>query len=414
MKRAPRDSDRPVGPASSHNGESCTLLRCITVIVVLAAIPCFADDPLVVFFVDPTHDDYSGDAMVIRTPAGRTFLIDGGYLEDWAGGYWSCGEERVLPLLDSLEVDYLHGVVATHPDADHVGGLIAVLDAYQGSVGTVWDSGYPYSASWIYEEFLQEVQQSGAAYVNPSRGDTLNWGGELLVQVYNPQGFTAGDKNNASIVLRVSYGDVSFLFTGDLETEGGEDVVLDEIAAGSLDSVTASVLKVGHHGSRYSTSMSWLEAVDPQWAAICVGAGNPYGHPHGELLNRLYAFDLDVYRTDIHGTFYIATDGEDLYYNDLPESGGGGGPEEVSGLLVYPSPATSQVSFAWDSESQGAATVSVYSLLGEKVYESTAGSGEIAWNLVLEGGGVLSPGLYMARIVTENGGTWNEYFAVAR
>jgi beta-lactamase superfamily II metal-dependent hydrolase len=389
------------------------LLRCITVILVLAAIPCFADDPLVVFFVDPTHDDFSGDAMVIRTPAGRTFLIDGGYLEDWAGGYWSCGEERILPLLDSLEVDYLHGVVATHPDADHVGGLIAVLDAFEGRVGTVWDSGYPYSASWIYEEFLQEVQQSGAAYVTPSRGDTLNWGGELLVQVYNPRDFVEGEKNNASIVLRLTYEDIAFLFTGDLEEEGEEEI-LAEIAADSLYGVSAEVLKVAHHGSHSSTSMDWLEAVGPQWAAICVGAGNPYGHPHGEVLNRLYAMGTDVYRTDVHGTFYFATEGQQLYYNDLPESGGGGGPEEVSGLLVYPSPATSQVSFRWDSETEGAATVRVYNLLGEEVYSRTGGSGEINWNLALDGGGVLSPGLYMARMVTENGGTWNEYFAVAR
>ena len=367
-----------------------------------------------VFFVDPTHDDFSGDAMVVRTPQGRTYVIDGGYLEDWAGNYWSCGEERVVPLLDSLEVGYLDGVMATHPDADHVGGLIAVLDAYQGQVGTVWDSGYPYSTSWIYEEFLEEVEQSGATYVTPSRGDTLEWGDELTVEVFNPEGFQPGNKNNASIVIRLTYQDVAFLFTGDLETEGGEDQILDELAAGTIADISADVLKVAHHGSYSSTSVPWLQAVEPDWAAICVGAGNPYGHPHGEVLNRLYAYDVDVYRTDLHGTFYLATDGTDIYYNSLPETGGGGGPEEVTGLIVYPSPATSQVTFRWDPMANGAADISVYNLLGEKVYEITSGAGEITWNLSLEGGGILSPGLYMARMETTNGGIWNEYFAVAR
>ena len=392
-------------------------MRYILVIAALCATGTgLSEDPLVVFFVDPSHQDFSGDAMVVRTPAGRAYVIDGGYLEDWAGGYWSCGEARVIPLLDSLEVDYLHGVVATHPDADHVGGLVAVLDHYAGNVGTVWDSGYPYSTSWIYEEFLQEVDQSGADYVTPTRGDTLDWGSELQVQVYNPEGFEAGDKNNASIVLRVTYGDVAFLFTGDLETEGGEDAILQEISAGTLDSVSAEVLKVGHHGSYSSTSVPWLQAVDPDWSAICVGAGNPYGHPHGEVLNRLYAFDIDVYRTDQAGTFYIATDGSDLYYNSLPETGGGGGsgPEEVSELMVYPSPATDQVTFRWDAEEHGDGELTVYNLLGEIVYTAESLSGQIGWNLVLEDGGILSPGLYMARMATSDGNTWTEYFTVAR
>ena len=104
----------------------------------------------------------------------------------------------------------------------------------------------------------------------------------------------------------------SFLFTGDLETTGGENVILSALSQGFIDDISADVLKVGHHGSYTSTSISWLEAVDPDYAAIEVGYGNPYGHPHNEVVQRLENYGALIYRTDQDGTFIISTDGNTL------------------------------------------------------------------------------------------------------
>jgi beta-lactamase superfamily II metal-dependent hydrolase len=382
----------------------------LPVILLLAALHTAAD-PLVIFFIDPTFDEYSGDAMLVCTPGGEHYLVDGGMFTDYPPA-WDCGLERVLPLLDSLGVTYLDGMVATHPDADHIGGLISVLDSIP--VGTVWDSGWPYSGTWTYQQFLSAVWSNGADYVTPRRGDLLDWGSELTVEVVHPvEPLDPASTNNASITFRLSYGDHSFMFTGDLEAEGGEDDILAALAAGTIDDVTSDVLKVGHHGSYTSTSDEWLDALNPSVACIEVGAGNPYGHPHWEVIARLQSRGITIYRTDLHGTFYLASDGDSLYYNSLPPSGEGG--VETDRLIVYPSPVTSTATFAWDAGVSGG-TIRVYNLLGEIVYESQAGGGSHTWDLHAPSGGYfVSPGLYLVRLEPEGGGqTWEEFFAVSR
>lgn len=255
---------------------------------------------LTVFFIDPSHSSYySGDVMLLKTPGERFYLIDGG---DRAGG-WSCGVEKVLPLLDSLGADSLDGIVATHPHADHIGGLIGVLENIP--VAVVWDSGYEHS-SLTYEEYLEAVYSNGSDFIIPRRGDILDWDDELLVECLHPVDPLGSDINNASIVLRITFENVTFLFTGDLQSEGEMDII------GAVGDVAADILKVGHHGSYTSTSINWLSAVDPSCAAIEVGYGNPYGHPHDEVLDRLDSWGAAVYRTDLDGTFIISTDGTDI------------------------------------------------------------------------------------------------------
>ncbi|MCK4671527.1 MAG: MBL fold metallo-hydrolase [Candidatus Aegiribacteria sp.] len=261
---------------------------------------------LTVFFIDPSHNDYySGDAILLRTPDNNYYLIDGG---DRAGS-WSCGIEKVLPLLDSLGADSLDGIVGTHPHSDHIGGLIGVLDNIP--VAAVWDSGFPYSTS-TYLDYLQAIDNNGSNFITPRRGDLLDWDENLTVECIHPVEPLGSDANNASIVLRVTYENVSFLFTGDLETDGGEDVILNALNQGVIEDISADVLKVGHHGSYTSTSSSWLQAVDPDYAAIEVGYGNPYGHPHSEVVERLENYGSLIYRTDQDGTFIITTDGMDI------------------------------------------------------------------------------------------------------
>ncbi len=261
---------------------------------------------LTVFFIDPSHNDYySGDAILLRTPDNKYYLIDGGD----RSGSWSCGIEKVLPLLDSLGADSLDGIVGTHPHSDHIGGLIGVLDNVP--VATVWDSGFPYTTS-TYQEYLQAIFNNGADYITPRRGDILDWDENLTVECIHPVETLGNDANNASIVLRVTYENISFLFTGDLETSGGENIILSALSQGLIDDISADVLKVGHHGSYTSTSDAWLQTVDPDFAAIEVGYGNPYGHPHSEVVQRLENYGALIYRTDQDCTFIMTTDGNSL------------------------------------------------------------------------------------------------------
>jgi len=377
-----------------------------------------ATEPLVVFFIDPTStpQGFSGDAILVCTPAGRNYLIDGGMLwNDFSDQGWDCGTETILPLLDSLDITYLDGIVGTHPHADHIGGLIAVLNNMP--VTTAYDSEWPYGGTWTYEEFLDAIYRNGSNSVTPRRGDILNWGSELTVEVIHPvDPLAQSNENNASITIRLTYGEISFLFTGDLETSGGEDIILAALASGDIENISADVLKVGHHGSYTSTCNSWLAAVDPSIAAICVGRGNEYGHPHGEVINRLNMWDIDIYRTDEDGTFYISTDGEDLYYDSMPPETGGTEPDPPAGFSVYPSPATDDVTFAWDATDGVTAAIVIYNLNGEKVKEITnISSGIWTWtDMRLDNNSILSSGLYAAVFTTSGGETWVEYFAVSR
>jgi len=382
-------------------------VRTAPLLTLLLAFVSSAADPLVVYFIDPTYDEYSGDAILVCTPGGRHYLIDGGMYSTWDPP-WDCGAERVLPLLDSLGVTYLDGVVGTHPDADHIGGLISVYGSLD--ILCAYDSGWPYGGTWVYEDYLEAIEGNISEYITPRAGDELDWGPELTVQVLHPaEPLSPSNTNNASIVIRLAYGETSFLFTGDLETSGGEDVVLASIPPEDL---SADVLKVAHHGSWTSSSNMWLAAVDPSIAAICVGAGNPYGHPHWEVLDRLAGRGITVYRTDTAGTFYISSDGTDLFYNSLPSQGGG--PEPPTGFAVYPSPAIGWAIFSWDVSGGQTADLSVYNLNGEKILDVMASGGIYTWNLGTADGGVAAPGLYAAVFRTDGGASCTEYFTVSR
>ncbi|MEN8207909.1 MAG: MBL fold metallo-hydrolase [Candidatus Fermentibacteria bacterium] len=378
-------------------------------ILAVAAGFLYAEDPLIVYFIDPTFAEYSGDAILVCTPGGGNFIIDAGMYS----GYdppWDCGLERVLPLLDSLSITHLDGAVGTHPHADHIGGMISVYESLP--VVTAYDSGWPYSASWTYETYLGAIWNNGSDYVTPRRGDYLDWDPALTVEVIHPvDPLSPSNANNASIVIRLTYDQISFLFTGDLETNGGEDVILAALGTGEIEDISADVLKVGHHGSHTSTCSQWLSEVNPSIAAICLGAGNPYGHPHYEVINRLQNSGITIYRNDLDGTFYLSSDGEGVYFNSMPPDTGGSGP--ISTFAVYPSPATTQVTFTWDSGTDQHCTIAVFNLNGEKVFDVQTAGGMYTWNLSTDAG-VASPGLYAAVFRTPGGEVFTEYFTVSR
>jgi len=208
-----------------------------------------------------------GDATLV-TVNGHRLLIDGGR-----------SSSTVVQRLQSAGVTSLDAVVATHPDADHVGGLAAVLGAFQ--VERVYVNGDP-SETRTYDEFLTAAAaEPGAQVVILSRGQLVPLGG-LLLSVLNPPS-PSGDTNNDSIVLKLSCGAVSVLFTGDAEAPAEQSIILAGLAT------RVNVLKVGHHGSNTASSAGFVQALQPEVAVISAGRTNAYGHPAPEALARLTA-----------------------------------------------------------------------------------------------------------------------------
>ena len=238
---------------------------------------------LEVHFVDVGQ----GDSILVRT-ADAAVLIDGGDRSSGATAY-----------LQRLGVRRLDIAIATHPHADHIGGLTEVLRSIP--VDRVVTNGQEHTTP-IYESFLDAIIDAQAEYLEVGRGDRLEIG-SIVFEVLHPTSL-ADSLNNNSLVLRLSYGEVSFLFTGDSEREAEASM----IASGQ--DLSAQVLKVAHHGSNSSSTPSFLQRVQPEVAIYSAGAGNPFGHPHTETLAALAAVGAEVYGIDVHGTVIVVTDGD--------------------------------------------------------------------------------------------------------
>ncbi|MBP3634541.1 MAG: MBL fold metallo-hydrolase [Oscillospiraceae bacterium] len=233
------------------------------------------------------------DCIFLRCD-GKTMLIDGGNVED---------SNLVVSYLLSQSVTKLDYVVNTHAHEDHVGGLPGVMAVFE--VGAVWCPVTEYSSS-CFEDFANYADQQYLELTLPEPGSTYELG-QAQVTVLGPVK-EYDDTNDTSIVLRVDHGDNSFLFTGDAE-ETSEKDILDY----GMD-VSATVLKLGHHGSDTSTCYQWLRAVAPEYAVIQVGEGNTYGHPHEVVMSRLRDADVQVFRTDLQGHIVCRSDGEGVTF----------------------------------------------------------------------------------------------------
>jgi competence protein ComEC len=238
-----------------------------------------------------------GDATLVRLPGGQSLLVDAGGL---ARSRLDVGDRVVAPALRSLGLLRLDLLAITHADRDHVGGAASVLE--QMRPRAVWLGRMP-AGDRDVEAVERAAASLGIPVVLPRRGVRLELGGCRL-EVLNPGVGVAGPAaNDDSLVLRVTCGERSALLTGDLESPL-EGVLLREGRP-----LSADLLKVGHHGSRGSTSAPFLAAVAPAVAVISVGAVNPWGHPHGEVIERLTAAGATVYRTDRDGAVLFRTDG---------------------------------------------------------------------------------------------------------
>ena len=228
---------------------------------------------------------------------GDAILIDYGDYEVLIdGGNPSPG---VVSYLNNYVDGALEVMVATHVHADHIGGLIAVLGAFD--VQQIWYNGDT-TTTQTYTNFMNAVQAEGAEAHIAGRGDEIHVGG-LTFKVLNPVDLT-GTTNNNSVVLELSYGQVDFLFEGDAEQEAEASM----IAAGLIPDV--EILKVGHHGSRTASSAAFLAAAKPEVAVYMAGTGNSYGHPHAETIAALQAIGATIYGTDVNGNIVVTTDGQ--------------------------------------------------------------------------------------------------------
>jgi competence protein ComEC len=268
----------------------------IVVVLVAVALVQLPDGKLHVYFLDVGQ----GDAIFVVTPQGRQILIDGGPAPSVILNQLA----RHTPFWDrSLDV-----LVATQPDADHLAGLVAVMERY--TVGAVLTAEWPGRArDPTVSRWSQLVAERHPSRIQPQIGLKLQIepGVEMVLLHPEADAVASLSSNDASLVTRLTFGGISFLFTGDVEAEG-EGMLM---RSGYLRPTT--VLKAAHHGAKTSTSPEFLTLADPQFVVISVGAGNPFGHPSPEVLTRLADRRARSVRTDQSGTVEIASDGTRLW-----------------------------------------------------------------------------------------------------
>jgi competence protein ComEC len=246
-----------------------------------------------------------GDAILVRSPSGRVALVDGGGEIGAGRAGWDVGQRRVVPALRRAGVRRLDVVMLSHPHEDHVGGLPAVLENFP--VGLVLDPGVLH-ASPSYARLLRLIEAGRIAYRPARQGLAVDLeAGASLRVLYPPEPapVLGGDPVHArGVVARLTHGATAMLFAGDAEAPV-ERYLLDHGVP-----LASDALKVGHHGSRTSTTPAFLARVAPRVAVISVGADNPFGHPHEGTLAALARAGVTVYRTDRDGAVTLATGGD--------------------------------------------------------------------------------------------------------
>lgn len=254
--------------------------------------------PLTVHFIDVGQ----ADCILIQTPE-SALLVDTGD---------NGTEQTVLNYLKKQGVAQLDYLIGTHPHADHIGGLAEVIRAVD--IETLILPNVT-STTRTFEDAVSAMEEKNLEITLPYPGDvyTLSQGdAPVSFMILAPNEEYGDDLNDWSVGIRLTCGDISFVMAGDAESKAEEDMCANQL------NLSANVLKLGHHGSRTSTSLEFLEKVAPADVVISCGAGNDYGHPHKETVQKLEAYGARIFRTDQQGTLIATTDGKALSWNVKP------------------------------------------------------------------------------------------------
>ncbi|WP_424765721.1 MBL fold metallo-hydrolase [Paenibacillus sp. sgz302251] len=260
-------------------------------VIVLSAIPVYAAvqvKTLKVHFIDVGQ----GASQLIIGSSGKTILIDAGNNSE---------EKTIVNYLKKQKIKKIDILIGTHPDADHVGGMDAVVSNF--AIGKIYMPKVV-STTKTYEDVLTAIKKKNLKVTTAKAGLTLDWEKDATIKMIAPVG-TYDDSNEMSAVIKLTYGSTSFLFMGDAESKSENDIIK------SKENIKSDVLLVGHHGSNSSTSQKFLNAVNPKHAVIQVG-NNSYGHPTNEIIKRLTDKKTKIYRNDKQGTIIFTTDGKKI------------------------------------------------------------------------------------------------------
>lgn len=263
-----------------------------------------------IHFIDVGQAD---SALIICD--GHYMLIDGGNAED---------SDLVYAYLERHGGEHLDYMVATHAHEDHIGGLSGALN--YAAVDVAYCPVTEHDTK-VFQNMVNYLEKQGRSLAVPEPGDKFDLG-SAQVEILGPVK-EYSDTNNTSIVLRVDYGETSFLFTGDMETNAEKDLI------GSGADLRATVLKAGHHGSDTSSSYQFLREVMPEYIVISVGEGNKYGHPSDEILSRYRDVGAEVYRTDMQGHIIAASDGKNVTFRTEKEAATATNPTNNPAIQTY-------------------------------------------------------------------------------
>ena len=271
------------------------LMVAVLLIAALLQISASAAGDLTVTFMDVGQ----GDAILVQSPSGKNMLIDGGS----AGKNDYIAKRYLLPVIRKKGISRLDCLVLTHPHEDHVGGLPYLLKNIK--VDLIVDSGQP-STSPAYQKFLSYIGTGKIPYKLGRAGQSIDLGGGAVAYILHPAEPLGDEMNDNSIVIKLVYGKTSFLLMGDLAFEGEKKLIMGEIV------LKSDLIKIAHHGSKYSTSDDFISRVRPAYAVISVGARNKFKHPSPATLKKLSDVGIRIYRTDINGTIVAKSDGEKM------------------------------------------------------------------------------------------------------